>query len=105
MESNPVAERFVGIDVSKSWVDVHVRPDGLSVSLRYRAAKDLAGLARRCGRWRRCLVVMEASGGYEGMSPVELTEAGLPVARQSAPGPQVRRASGDWPRPTRSMRR
>jgi hypothetical protein len=25
----PVADRFVGIDVSKSWVDVHIRPEGI----------------------------------------------------------------------------
>src|SRR5439155_679234 len=41
MENTPAADRFVGIDVSKSWVDVHVRPDGTAL----RCNTDGAGLA------------------------------------------------------------
>ena len=43
MESTPAADRFVGIDVSKSWVDVHVRPDGTA----FRCTTDGEGLAER----------------------------------------------------------
>lgn len=79
MESMPAADRFVGIDVSKSWVDVHVRPDGIA----FRCATDGEGLAELVGRVRPLaarLIVMEASGGYEGIIAASLAEAGLPVA-------------------------
>jgi transposase len=79
MESKSVAERFIGIDVSKSWVDVHVRPDGEA----FRCGSDgddLARLAQRLGPLAPVLVVLEASGGYEGHVAVTLAEAGLPVA-------------------------
>jgi transposase len=79
MESTPAADRFVGIDVSKSWVDVHVRPDRTS----FRCDTDADGLAELVRRLRPLgprLVVMEASGGYESIVAVSLAEAGLPVA-------------------------
>jgi transposase len=79
MESKPIADRFVGIDVSKSWVDVHVRPDGAA----FRCATDAEGLielARRLKPLTPVLVVMEASGGYESIVAVTLAETGLPVA-------------------------
>jgi transposase len=79
MESKSVADRFVGIDVSKSWVDVHVRPDGAA----FRCGTDGAGLdelVRRLRPQAPALVVMEASGGYESIVAVSLAEAGLPVA-------------------------
>lgn len=79
MESKPVAERFVGIDVSKSWVDVHIRPDGGAFRCET-DGEDLSGLARRLAALMPTLVVMEASGGYEGVVAVTLAEAGLPVA-------------------------
>ncbi len=79
MEEKPVADRFVGIDVSKSWVDVYVRPDGSA----FRCTSDSAGLAelvRRVQPLAPQLIVMEASGGYESIVAVSLAEAGLPVA-------------------------
>ena len=79
MESMPAADRFVGIDVSKSWVDVHIRPDGTA----FRCNTDgegLAELVRRLHPVAPRLVVMEASGGYESLVAVSLAEAGLPVA-------------------------
>ena len=79
MESKPVADRFVGIDVSKSWVDVHVRPDGIA----FRCGTDAEGLAelvRRLKPLAPALAAMEASGGYESVVAVSLAEAGLPVA-------------------------
>ena len=41
MESKSETDRFVGIDVSKSWVDVHVRPDRSA----FRCDTDSEGLA------------------------------------------------------------
>jgi transposase len=79
METTPAADRFVGIDVSKSWVDVHVRPDGA----KWRCTTDNEGLAelvRRLHPLHPRLVVMEASGGYEGVVAASLAEAELPVA-------------------------
>ena len=79
METTPAANRFVGIDVSKSWVDVHVRPDGDA----FRCATDSDGLlelVRRLSPLRPTVIVMEASGGFESMVAIGLAEAGLPVA-------------------------
>lgn len=79
MESTSVADRFVGIDVSKSWVDVHIRPDGTA----FRCTTEGAGLAELVQRLHPlapALIVMEASGGYEGIVGASLAEAGLPVA-------------------------
>jgi transposase len=79
MESKCAAERFIGVDVSKSWVDVHVRPDG--TALRCDTDGDgLAELVRRLTPLAPALVVMEASGGYESIVAVTLAEAGLSVA-------------------------
>ena len=80
MDQPPAADRFVGIDVSKGRVDVHVRPDGDRVRLHHRP-----GGAGRSGHaaltpLQPQLVAMEASGGYEGVVAAALAEAGLPVA-------------------------
>ena len=79
MDVESKAERFVGIDVSKARVDVHVRPDGTG----FGCATDPEGLGALVGRLKPlspCLVVLEASGGYEGVVAAALAEAGLPVA-------------------------
>lgn len=73
------ADRFVGIDVSKARVDVHVRPDGIAF-FSATDAEGLAELVRRLPPLRPTLVVLEASGGYEGVIAATLAEAGLPVA-------------------------
>ena len=76
MESTPASDRVVGIDVSKSWVDVHIRPEGVAL----RCATDEPGLAELVRPLAPQLIVMEASGGYESLVAVSLAEAGLPVA-------------------------
>jgi transposase len=79
MDAKTEADRFIGIDVSKARVDVHVRPDGTA----FYCTTDPDGLAELVGRLmplRPRLVVLEASGGYEGVVAAALTEAGLPVA-------------------------
>ena len=79
MDVESKAERFVGIDVSKARVDVHVRPDGTG----FGCATDPEGLSALVGQLQPlspCLVVLEASGGYEGVVAAALAEAGLPVA-------------------------
>lgn len=79
MDVETRADRFVGIDVSKARVDVHVRPDGTA----FGCATDPEGLGVLVARLQPlspCLVVLEASGGYEGVVAAALAEAGLPVA-------------------------
>lgn len=72
-------ECFVGIDVSKTTLDVHIEPG----SRRLHVAYDDAGIADVC----RCLIeaaptliVMEATGGLEMRLASELAAKGLPVA-------------------------
>ncbi len=79
MDKPPAAARFVGIDVSKGHVDVHVRPDMTAFSCTT-DPDGLADLVNRLAPLRPQLVAMEASGGYEAVIAAALTEAGLPVA-------------------------
>jgi len=70
---------FVGIDVSKDWLDIAVRPAGTE----WRAAQDEAGntaLVRQLRKLHPQLVVLEATGGYETLLVVALGSAGVPVA-------------------------
>lgn len=85
---------FVGIDVSKDRLDVHVRPLGIGFLVSNEAAGYAALIARlRPLRVKR--IVLEATGGYERALWLALGEAGL-VAAVVNPG-QVRefaRAAG-----------
>ena len=70
---------FVGIDVSKDRLDVHVRPLGSGFSV----ANDAAGHAALIGRLRPLRskrIVLEATGGYERALWIALSEAGLVAA-------------------------
>jgi transposase len=70
---------FVGIDVAKDHLDVHVRPDGLTFRLPNDEA-GVAGLVERLAALRPALVVLEATGGLQGPAAAALGVAGLPVA-------------------------
>jgi transposase len=70
---------FVGIDVAKDHLDVHVRPTGEA----FRVPHDDAGLATLVDRLRPhppTLVVLEATGGYEATVAATLAGAALPLA-------------------------
>jgi transposase len=70
---------FVGIDVSKDHLDVHVRPTGDSFRVRY----DDAGLVTLVEHLRPvapAVLVLEATGGYEVTVVATLARAALPVA-------------------------
>ena len=70
---------FVGIDVSKAWLDVAGRPDPAPS----RVANDPAGIAALVADLRALapeLVVLEATGGLELPVVAALQVAGLPVA-------------------------
>ena len=70
---------FIGIDVSKAWVDVAVRPTGEA----WRVDQDQEGveaLVLRLQAMSPQCIVMEATGGYEAPIAAALGAAGLPVA-------------------------
>lgn len=69
---------FVGIDVSKTHLDIHVHPGGQQ----WRCGSSLlemAQLARRLAALRPVAVGLEASGGYEARLADSLHGAGLKV--------------------------
>ena len=70
---------FVGIDVSKDRLDVHLRPSGEAFAV----ARDGPGLEALVARLRDhapLLVVLEATGGFESMAAAALAAAALPPA-------------------------
>ena len=72
-------DRFVGIDVSKTALDVALRPEGTH----WRSANDEAGIrevVERLGAAGPRLIVLEATGGLERLLVAALAGAGLPVA-------------------------
>jgi transposase len=72
-------ELFVGIDVAKDRLDVHVRPSDET----FRSGNDETGipeLIRRLASLGPTLIVLEATGGYEVPVVAALAGAGLPVA-------------------------
>ncbi len=70
---------FVGIDISKDRLDVHLRPLGIGFSVSNEAAGHAALIARlRPLRTKR--IVLEATGGYERALWLALSEAGLVAA-------------------------
>jgi len=73
-------EAFVGIDVSKAWLDVIIVPSGEKL----RIANDRGGHRQLIGRLRGLAIAaigLEASGGYERHALNALTDAGLPARR------------------------
>jgi transposase len=69
---------FVGIDVAKKHLDIHVRPTGDSFTV----SRDAAGLDQLLALLRPLnpiLIVLEATGGYETVVLATLGGAGLPV--------------------------
>ena len=72
-------EQFVGIDVAKDRLDVHLRPSGESFAVA-RDGEALAQLVERLRTLAPLLVVMEATGGYETVVASTLAAAHLPLA-------------------------
>lgn len=73
-------EQYVGIDVSKAQLDVHIRPAGETLVL----ANDEAGIAALCARLAQveglCLAVLEATGALQERAAAALCAAGIVVA-------------------------
>ena len=72
-------QMFVGIDVSKDRLDVHVRPGDQTFAVE----RDHAGIEQLVAQLRELtprLVVLEATGGFETVVAAALGAAGLPLA-------------------------
>ncbi len=69
---------YVGIDVSKSRLDVHVRPGGESFAVA-RDGEGLTILVARLREWSPRLVAVEATGGFESTVAAAVGGAGLPL--------------------------
>jgi transposase len=70
---------FVGIDVSKDRLDVHVRPSGEAFAVP-RDGAGLEGLAAKLRELAPALVVLEATGGFEAVVAAAIAGVGLPLA-------------------------
>jgi transposase len=69
---------FVGIDVSKDRLDVHVVPSGEAFAVA-RNGEGLAALNERVARLAPAAIAVEATGGFESVVAASLAGAGLPV--------------------------
>lgn len=73
------SEKFVGIDVSKRWLEVQVH--GEAESRKYGNDPDgIRSLVEQMKALQPVLIVFEATGGYERRAVKALSEAGLAVA-------------------------
>lgn len=70
---------FVGIDISKDWLDVavHEQKEGWRVS---NEEAGISVLVKRLKKLKPGLIVLEPTGGFEMLVVAELSQAGLPVA-------------------------
>ena len=68
---------FIGVDIAKGWIDVFY----LSTSKHERILTIKQALARFAKAARGCLVILEASGGYERPLTEALAKAGTDYAR------------------------
>jgi transposase len=78
MEHSAAAPTFVGIDVAKDRLDVHLRPAGEAFALS-RDGAGLEALVERLAALAPALVVLEATGGFEVAVAGALAAAGLPL--------------------------
>ena len=70
---------FVGIDVAKDRLDVHVRPSDEAFSVA-RDSEGLTALMQRLGPLHPYLVVLEATGGFEQTLAAALVSEAMPLA-------------------------
>jgi len=77
MDKIPV---FVGIDVAKHRLEVHLRPSGESFTIDYSEEEVAALVERRLLPLEPTLIVLEATGGLEVRLAAALAGAALPVA-------------------------
>jgi len=70
---------YIGIDVAKDRLDVHVLPSGQAFAVA-RDGEGLAALVARLAAARPSLIVLEATGGFETVVAAALGAAHLPLA-------------------------
>ncbi len=70
---------YVGIDVAKDRLDVHLRPSGAAFAVA-RNNEGLDDLVKRLRAPTPALIVLEATGGFEVTVAAALHAAGLPLA-------------------------
>lgn len=70
---------FVGIDVSKDRLDVHVRPGGEAFAVS-RDGRGLEELINRLTTLAPQLIALEATGGFETIAAAAIAGAALPLA-------------------------
>jgi transposase len=78
MEQSSSSSVFVGIDVAKDRLDVHLRPMGEAFALT-RDVDGLRALAERLAGLAPKLIMLEATGGLEATVAAALSAAGLPL--------------------------
>jgi transposase len=76
---HPASPSFVGIDVSKVRLDVHVRPSGQTFAVG-RHGQALEQLVDDLRILAPALIVLEATGGFEIVVAAALAGAALPIA-------------------------
>jgi len=74
-----MSDSFVGIDISKDSLDVHVLPGDFRKTYPYEK-QAVQALIKQLKQIAPQLIVMEATGGYETSIAVQLADAGLNVA-------------------------
>ena len=79
MEQSVTAPVYVGIDVAKDWLDVHILPSNQCVTVGRHGA-GLADLVSVLTAQAPALIVLEATGGFEMTVAAALAGAGLPLA-------------------------
>jgi transposase len=79
MERFPAAPNFVGIDVSKDRLDVHVLPAGQAFTAQ-RDGHGVEQLVSDLSQLAPALIVLEATGGFEVTVAAALAGANLPIA-------------------------
>jgi transposase len=73
-----IAGTFIGIDISKAWLDIAVHASDVT----WRATNDEPGmtkLLKQLKQMKPVLIVLEATGGYEMQLVAELVHAKMPV--------------------------
>ena len=78
-EQSKAAQVYVGIDVCKAWLDVHIHPVGQQFRVR-NSGSGFNELVRALGRHKVALLVMEATGKYHRAVHRVLHAASVPVA-------------------------
>lgn len=74
-----MSESFIGIDISKNRLDVHILPENQSETYPYEP-QTVKRIIAKLKALAPTIIVMEATGGYEISLAAQLTDAALPVA-------------------------